>query len=361
MSLFDVIRPRVCEIGKIKIGRKSSQERKSASGGTWRAPEKLDHFVVTTMNRDKNGDYLPDATLMESLSEFQDADGKLRELPVMVLSNDAEEILQSRYEWYVGKRIAAWSDGVTLYKKYDGKTWHEAPVESEWDPEKAKAKDSKGNRYFKLHTTLRVVIAAPKARWGGHYLFRTTSDISAQQLLGSLTHIASLTGGILRGLPLRLVVRPMQVSPDGKTTTVFVVHLDLLGPDLTAIQKQALERARFELENRHQLQKAQVEYRKLLAIAAHEPPADQADIAEEFHPESVDPEPPEQPDPLAAELGIQAVPPEVPDAEGSAPDDGEPDDRPPHDSGDPEADPFSADGSLFGDEQDQKARHEATR
>ena len=48
------------------------------------------------------------------------------------------------------------------------------------------------------------------------YKFRTTSRISASQLVGSLVQLQQLTGGVLRGLPLQLVVRPIRVTPDGK-------------------------------------------------------------------------------------------------------------------------------------------------
>ena len=51
-------------IGKIKIGGRSAQVRTSASGSQWRAPEKYDHFELKTLQRDQNGDLVPDKALM---------------------------------------------------------------------------------------------------------------------------------------------------------------------------------------------------------------------------------------------------------------------------------------------------------
>lgn len=287
MTLHKLIRPAVVELGKIKIGGKGA-ERKSSRGGTYRAPEKYDHFVVTTLQRDARGDLVPDAVLMESLKEYADAsDGKLRQLPVALLSNDLDDVLQAGWVAYQGKRLAARSDGEILTVFYDSKTgqWLDTPIEREWRPEFAQKKDDRGAPIFKLHSTLNVVIAARHARYGGFYRFRSTSQISASQLYGSLLHIQGLTCGQLRGLPLTLVVRPMQVAPEGKPTTVYVVHLELRGPDLQALQQQALDRARFELAHRKDLDLAQSEYKRLLHAPGHGDPESEAEAAEEYHPD----------------------------------------------------------------------------
>jgi hypothetical protein len=345
MPLSDILSPRICELGKIKIGG-LGEERKARNGNTWRMPRKDDHFTITTLYRGPGGDLLPDTKLMESLGEYADSDGKLRQLPVMLLSNDPEEVMQSAWVFYKGKRVAARSDGKTLTKFFDGNEWLSEPVQKPWDPAMGQAKDSKGNPFFKLHTTLNVVIAAKQARWGGFYKFRTTSEISANQLYGSILHLSQLTGGILRGLPLRLVVRPIQVHPNGQVSTVYVVHLELLGPDLTAIQQQALDRAKFELANAQQLNRARIEYRKLLTSPGENESAnDQADVADEYHPSEPD-APPEAPDPLAQRLGLQ---PPAPAAQAAPPPGDRPADDseiPPGEDGDPEHDPFATAGYV---------------
>lgn len=312
MALFDLVKPRTIELGKIKIGG-LGESRQKQGGGTWRLPVKHDHFTVTTLHRDQQGGLIEDADLMDSLAaQHADSDGKLRQLPIAVLSNDIEDIVKASYVRYVGKRLAAKSDGKELVEFFRDGKWLAEPITRAWEPRYAAATDEKGNRIIKLHTTFNCVIASEHAKWGGYYKLRTTSEITAAQLVGSLLEIKALTGGVLRGLPLRLVVRPLQVSPEGKTTTVYIVHCELVGRDLKEIQQIALERARFELANAKQLDAAQREYRKLLAAPGERETAqEQAEVAEEFHPEAADDVP--AVDPLAAQLGITT--PAVQDAE----------------------------------------------
>lgn len=317
MALADILKPRVTELGKIKIGGKAEQGRQSRSGGTFHAPEKWDHFIVTTGVRGKDGpqNYIPDAILMESLAEYADRhDGKLRQLPIALLSNDLDEVMQTAYVAYVGKKLAARSDGLKLEKFYDFKTkaFLPEPKVVDWKPEYAD-QIVDGKPLFKLHSVFSCVIAAGEARWGGVYKFRTTSKITADQLYGTLVHIKGLTGGILRGLPLRMVVRPKQVQPDGRTSTVYVVHCELVGRDLQQVQERALERAKYEVENRRAIDHAQREYRQLLALPGHESDDEHAHLAAEFHVSTEAPTPPAEPDPLAERLGLKRQQPTLED------------------------------------------------
>lgn len=281
------LQPRLTELGKIKIGQKEAGERTSAGGRAWRAPQKLDHFLITTLERDAKGDLKQDAELMRRLAEASGSkDGKLREIPISLLSDDIDEIVSAAYCWYDSKRIAARCDGETCtwFRDSRGNAIPEGRA-TPCDGEHERIKDDKGRLRFKIHGTLNCVIAAGDARWGGVYKFRTTSRITVEQIYGSLQHLQLLTNGVLRGLPLRLVVRPIQVSPEGKTTTVYVVHIELLGRDLSAIQQQAIQIAQARNANLAQLQAAQHEYRKLLtAPGLDEPEDEQADVAAEFHP-----------------------------------------------------------------------------
>lgn len=288
MSLSDLLQPRICELGKIKIGAKEDKVRKTATGKEWRAPVKLDHFLITTMQRTAGGDLVLDSDLMNRLKEKHgDKDGNLRQIPVMLLSNDIEDVMQSAFVFYNGKTVAARSDGKKVTWFYDGTKRLEKPTEEEWTKEMADSKNDRGVPFFKLHSVFNCVIASNDSRWGGVYKFRTTSRITADQLYGSLLHLQSLTGGILVGLPLMLVVRPIQVAPEGKPTTVYVVHAELRGPDMQAIQSQALKIAEFQLQNTKRIQHAQIEYRKLLVAPGHETGDEAEAIIEEFTPEQL--------------------------------------------------------------------------
>ena len=313
---------RLTELGKLKIGGKG-KEITSRSGAKFRQPLKLDRWIITTMQRDAGGNLEPDIELMRQLAEeygspaddtahaddpgaIELADGLkvLRQIPIRLLSNDIEDVMQSAYVWYAGKSVSARSDGETItwfYDRTNGKRLPEAKTEP-WDESMLELADSKGNKLLKLHTVFNCVIAAKEARWGGVYKFRTTSVITGKQLYGSLTQLLQLTGGVLIGMPLVLVVRPIQVTPDGKATTVYVVHVELRGPDLTSIQDQAFAQMQYLVANKERMQVAQARYKMLLVGPGEETTeAEVIDVEEEFHPAQPskdDLEPPSEADPL---------------------------------------------------------------
>lgn len=330
MALSDLLKPRLVEIGKIKIGG-LGEARQSSGGKSYKLPVKFDHFTIDTLYRDKDGRLMPDKELMEELAkDYADSDGQLRQLPIVVLSDTVDDVMQASWVWYGGKRVFARSDGRTV-------TWLADPVRmktlvepktEDWKPEFADLRDtrpgsSNGNILFKLHTVFNCVIASKDSRWGGVYKLRTTSRITGEQLYGSLLHISQLTRGILRGLPMRLVVRPMQVAPNGQTTTVYVVHCELRGPDLLAIQEQAIKIASSQLAQARQIEATTIEYRRLLAPPGLEPPDEQEDIQQEFHPEDEKPAtaPPPPTDPLMGDSPptIGELP-TVDDGNGASPD-----------------------------------------
>lgn len=308
--LSDIIKPKICELGKIKIGRLGA-ERTSAKGNKYRQPEKLDHFIVTTMNRDKEGNLTEDKDLMDDLRKngYADADQAIRRLPIRVLSDDLEDIMQASYCCYIRKRCAIRSDGrETTWFAKDGK-WLETPVVEPWDPTLLDRKGSDGKPLLKMNVVFNCVIASNETRFGGVHRLRTTSTISAAQLYGSLSHLLGLTGGVLVGMPLQLAIRPMQVSPaelDGKSTTVYVLHVEMVGKDVKALQQDALDQMRFRLQYQKEIGRSMIEYRKLLTAPGLETdPREAADVQEEFYPETSHErvEPKSETDPLLTDNG----------------------------------------------------------
>lgn len=310
--LNDVINARVVELGKIKIGQLGAKRPKQGKPNEfWRMPEKLDHFVVTTMHRDDEGQLIPDKNLMAQLKEHhKDSDGNVRSIPIQVLSNDIDDIMQSSYCWYSGKKLAGRSDGkiLTLFVDIEKNRWLDTPLEVAWNDEWRQKADRNGNRYFKMNTIFNCVISMEGAKFGGIYRFRTTSQITAEQLYSSLMGIRALTNGVLRGLPLRLVVRPVRVNPtmngNKVSTTVYVVHVELVGSDLAAVRQLAMETARLELTYSKEIKDTQDQYSKLIRMPGWgESAQEQADVQMELYPdhdEGVSP----GVDPLAAQLGI---------------------------------------------------------
>jgi hypothetical protein len=296
MSIIDILdslpgknNRRLTELGKIKIGGLSKKVLKAQkTGKEWRPPEKYDHFVITTMQRDASGDLIIDTKLMDELiATHGDDDGKLRTLPIRLLSDDIEDVMQSAFVWYRGKSPGARGDGktVTWFASPQDNLPYDPPVEEPWGPELLNMKLPNGSAVFKVHTNLSCVIASKNSRWGGVYKFRTTSLISLTQLHGSLLHLSSLTGGILMGMPLMLVLRPVKVNPDGKPSTAYVVHVELRGEDLQQLQSQAVEMAKFKLAHISQIQATQKQYRRLLEGPGNEAPEEAEDINAEFSPD----------------------------------------------------------------------------
>lgn len=301
MTAIQTYRPslRLCELGHIKIGGLGA-ERKSKAGNTYRAPEKHSYFTITGMQRTPAGDLAVDKELMDQLTaKYGDQDGKLRQIPIRALSNDLDDIMQSAFVWYGGKTCAARSSMVYVdddgQPKADEVTWFNdlqtgqrmaQPKVEAWKPEYEQLVNNQGVRLFKLHTVLNVVIAAKEARWGGVYKFRTTSIISWGHLRSSLLHLSQLTGGILCGLPLTLAVNPVTVAPQGKATTVYVVHIELRGPDFQELLEKAMQMAKFQLDRSSETQRATREYKRLLLLPGAETPAEAKDINMEFQPET---------------------------------------------------------------------------
>ena len=290
--------PRLVEIGKIKVGG-LGEKRVSARGKEWRMPRKDDHFTVTGLTRNKDGDLIPDAALMQSLiKQYGDKDGKLRQIPIRLLTDDIDRVLVARFAWYGHRSCAAYSDGETVTwlrdpnsKDEQGQNTYEVfdpPRVDDWRPDMLDLRDRNGAPLFKLHLNFSCTIHSADGRWGGVYVFRSTSVISFRQLYASLLDISEKTGGVLVGMPLWLVVRPMLVTPDGKPTNVYVVHVEVRGKDLQELQRMALEQAEFRLKFQDNIRRIQAQYQRLLVAPGDESAEDAEFIAEEFAPAEPD-------------------------------------------------------------------------
>lgn len=285
MALADLLPLSYVEIGKIKIGRKKPRNERG-----WCPPEKLDHFLITTLHRGGDENLIVDQPLMDSLKDYADkSDGKLRSIPVMFGSNDIEDVLVTSYTWYIGKTCGARTDGVTITFYADPETgkllpeprrykWHDSYLDFP-DPCSRQPKP-----LLKRFSTLNCMIASPSAKFGGFYRFRTTSEISSRQLYGSLMTFCGPKGlcpGVLRGLPFRLVVRPMQVAPEGKATTVQVVHVEYMHSDLAALQAAAQSQRELEFKSVEMLFEADQKMKMLVAAQKVSADLDDEDLADE--------------------------------------------------------------------------------
>jgi hypothetical protein len=275
--------PRLAEAGKIKIGG-LGPERKSKENKAWRPPLKYDHFLITGTERDANGDLAIDKAMMQALldSGYGDADGKLRAIPIVLHSDAIDEVFLTSYALYSGKRCACRGDGETaLRRELDKDKQYTGQEKTIACP--CEYLNAETGPKCKPNGKLFCSIAAPNSAVAGAvHIWRTTSIISVQQMIGSLLSIKNVCG-TLRGIPLMLRVKPVTVEPKNSAPiTVYCCHIELRAADIESVQLKAIEAAKL----RHALGDDGRAYRAMLTLPAHgETIEEQKEIAEELYPE----------------------------------------------------------------------------
>ncbi|MFP3869039.1 MAG: hypothetical protein ACLFUU_12940 [Desulfobacteraceae bacterium] len=285
--------PRLAERGKIKIGDKG-EVRKSQTGKEFMLPKKLDHFMITTLHRDAAGRLMLDKELM---SRFAGEGGKITELPIRLLYDDIELNFQTRYAYYSGNRCICSGDGETAQRLRNGK-YVEVPCPCERQEPTYQGKDP-----CKVNGTLSVLLQGVN-RIGGVWKFRTTSYNTVQNILSGLALIKTITGGVLAGIPLNMVLSPKTVTvpTTGQNMVVYVVSIEYQGTE-EQLAEIGYDLARTRAEHKIRMEEIEAQARKLLTQQV-ETPEEQKEVQEEFYPEGVtlesDPEP--DPGPLPAEV-----------------------------------------------------------
>lgn len=287
------LRPSLAQAGAIKIGKLSDKEQTSPSGYKWRPPVKLDHFLVTKTIRGQDDNLEVDDAMMEELRNqgFADKDREVRTIPIILHSDDIDDVFPTVYAWYQGKQVVCRGDGekATRWEVKDKiKTGKTKEITC---PCQFLERDKKGKQKCKPHGVLHCTIALPgHAVAGAVYRYRTTGIISVQRIIGSLEQILSMVG-TLTNIPFVLRVTPVQVSPDGKTRTVYSVHIEMRQAIVLA-QQAAIEARKARVE----LGAPEVQIRALLQppAADDESPEEQAEVEAEFYPPDDEAPPPEQ-------------------------------------------------------------------
>jgi len=211
--------PGLPEIGKIKIGKKG-EWRKSSKGREYQPPQKLDHFIITTMDRDeKTGNFVEDTELMESLPK--DDSDKLTELPIKFLYNDTVLNFQSRFTCYKGKTLWCSGDGVGAYRLDETtgeREFRDCPCEHS-------SPDYEGKQICKPYGILSCIIDGVK-KIGGVWKFRTTSYHNCRNIPSSMQFVKAITKGQLMGIPLKLVLQPQLTQlKNGTQQKLYLVRV----------------------------------------------------------------------------------------------------------------------------------------
>ncbi len=248
--------PRCAEIGGIRIGIKGD---KTTSSG-FRLPEKLDHFIVTTPNKDKAGNFIID-DVMSLLPENP------RKLNIMLLYDDETMNFSTQFREIKGGRIVCSGDGE---KAYDRRAGQEIICNIDTCP---KYLDNK----CKLNGILSVILL-DKPTIGGVYRFRTTGWNSVQSIMTSMLLIKTMTRGLLAMIPLTLTLTPKIVTPKGaeKSHTIYFVNIEYHGTNLL---EKVLEVSKHRMLMQSEIMK--LENQSLLL--APESEEELKDIQEEFY------------------------------------------------------------------------------
>jgi Recombination directionality factor-like len=272
--------PRLPERGKIKIGG-LGDERTSQAGTKYRLPVKYQHFVVTTMERDRHsGNFVRDEAMHNRLGEAPTT------IPVRLLYDDPTLNFPTRYACYEGRTLWCSGDGRTAQRV--GERGHHLEVACTCPLADPAIKRAPTEKRCKMNGLLSVLLEGASGL-GGVWKFRTTSYNSIVELLSTMSFIRQITGGPLANIPLLLTVRGRQaVNPvDGSAVQIYVVGLEFAG-DVEQLQQIghqiALNRATTHLSIEH----IEEEARRTLMLAgpSNTPlPGDDDKVVDEFYPE----------------------------------------------------------------------------
>jgi len=289
--------PGLMERGKIKIGMKGAVRQ--GANSTYQMPVKLDYFLVTTLARGDDGNFLKDLEIHKLIGD------KPKEIPIRLLFDDIGQNFQSRYACYYGKTLFCSGDGEYADQQKSAQDLTRIEVHCpcyRQDPT-FKGDDGKGSGKCKLNGTLSCIIDEAGGV-GGVWKFRTTGFNSTGGIMSSLALIKSLTGGILAGIPLKMVTAPkVATNPtDGKSVTIQVVSVIFAGT-VSDLHHGALKIAQENADFRARIANVEKEVQKLLSIDSEL--VDQAgDITDEFY--TVE-EPAAPPATLAAPMAAPAA------------------------------------------------------
>lgn len=233
-------------------------------------PEKLDYFRIVAKN--EKGDWIEDPALTSVLQkkycqEVTGEDGKVRytklrefdivflqdppevQLPDGSISWNLEEMFRTELAWWSATERLCYGNGKTATRSFNALSKSDQDKNPgvrtiAWGPcsdgcpqyEDGKCKPT-ANLSFLFKDLPRI---------GSVAAFNTTSFESIQRIQGSLMQILQFTGGRLRGIPLRMCLRPGKTkytAPDGKRKmgNAFFVNIEFRHEDYATIVPKLLE------------------------------------------------------------------------------------------------------------------------
>ncbi|MDD5642603.1 MAG: DUF3150 domain-containing protein [Syntrophales bacterium] len=188
---------------------------------------------------------------------------------------------QTRYACYTGNRLWCCGDGEGAQRLGDDGKYQAVPC-----PCLRLEANYAGKDKCKPNGTLQVLLQGVD-RIGGVWKFRTTSWNSVHSIMSSLKLIQAITGGVLAGIPLKLVLSPKTVTipGTGQNMIVYVVSLEFPGTE-QELAKIGYDIAKRRADHRAKMDLIEAEARKALEHL-EETPEEMREVQEEFYPEGV--------------------------------------------------------------------------
>jgi len=237
----NVLTPRQAELGKIKIGRRSEKKHQAqGSGRAYSPPQKLEtkdgpYFLITKTIRDQGGseNFIVDTALIQALKPFHDKDGQLRRIPIMLDSDDIEEVFPTALTNYKGTKLWCWgtgagADAATRYDREEPRKVH-CPCD-----ELSKGLCKPGG------TLWCTILAGPDTVIGMRHAFRTHSWNSLRALQGGLLAVHRIVGAVC-GVKMWLTVKHhLTKRRDGTWTKVPLVSVMIHADDIPNAQRNVI-------------------------------------------------------------------------------------------------------------------------
>lgn len=264
-----VLQCRMSEIGRIKIGGLEDRVRRTSSGKEWQAPVKYEHFVVTTMERDKSGNFVKDEAIHSVIGDSP------RELGIRLLYNDIELNFRTELAYYQGKTCLCRGDG-EVAQRLDKETGELTEVACPCN----KLNEKMG---CKAHGILSCLLEQCTL-CGGVHRFATTSWNTIRGIISSLKFISACTGGKIAGLPLKLkYTKKATITKDGQSTTIPVIMIVYDGNPVQMLEA-AIQNEKQRIEAGIRMETLETTVRKeLKQLTANTELLDEEEV-EEFHP-----------------------------------------------------------------------------
>ena len=224
---------------KVSIGLPPNRDRNH--------PLKLDHFVFLRKKKSANRvGWEVDPELTEHYG------GECRELHIMFIDDDIENVFPSSYAWWTATQRKCWGDGTTAIRRTT-----EKPGGQPWTtcgsgcPELAAGQ-------CKPSGDLRFVLAN-FPQLGSVCRIHTCSYRSIRQIHSALQEIQTFTGGRLAGITAQLTARPEEAryfdrkEKRKKTSSIWALSLEVEGEDMEKLIANLTENAKPFAESRRLL------------------------------------------------------------------------------------------------------------